>query len=82
MTLPIRPPHYINFFELFHFVTTGDQLVVPIEGSHIYFTASRNTIEGAGEKREQTNKTNKMLGLTQAQEGSYATLHFLCACVD
>ena len=42
-----------------------------------FFTATRNTIEGAGEKREQTNKTNKMLELTQVQKRSYVTL---CMC--
>ena len=39
-----------------------------------FFTTTRNTIEGAGEKREQTNN---MLGLTQVQKGSYITL---CMC--
>ena len=44
-----------------------------------FFTATRNTIDGAGEtkKEEQTNKTNKMLGLTQVQKRSYVTL---CMC--
>ena len=32
--LPPRPPHYINFFEPFHFLA-GNQLVVPIGVSHI-----------------------------------------------
>ena len=39
-----------------------------------FFTATRNTIEGVGEK-EQTNNTS--LGLTQVQKGSYVTL---CIC--
>ena len=40
-----------------------------------FFTATRNTIEGAGEKR-----TNEQYAwVIQAQEGSYVTLHFLCA---
>ena len=34
---------------------------------------------GSGRNKEQTNN---MLGLIQTQERSYATLHFLCACVD
>ena len=38
-----------------------------------FFTATRYTIEGAGEKEQ----TNKMLGLTQVQKGSYVTL---CMC--
>ena len=36
--------------------------------------ATRNTIKGAGEKKEQTNN---MLGLTQVQKGSFITL---CIC--
>ena len=70
-------PRYVNFFEPFHFFTAVDQLVVPIWGIAHFFTATRNTIEGAGEKREQMNKTNKMFGLTQVQKGSYVTL---CMC--
>ena len=35
VTLPLRHPRYINFFEPFHFFTAGDELVVPIGASHI-----------------------------------------------
>ena len=38
-----------------------------------FLTATRNTIEGVGEK-EQTNKRKICLGLTQVQKGSYVTL--------
>ena len=43
-------------------------------GNAHFFTATSNTIEGAGEKREQTNNTNKILSLTQVQKESYVTL--------
>ena len=39
-----------------------------------FFTATRNTMEGVGEKKRTTNN---MLGLTQVQKGSYVTL-FMC----
>ena len=39
-----------------------------------FFTATRNTIEGVEEKKEQTNN---MLGLTRVQKESYVTL---CMC--
>ena len=71
VTLAPRPPRYINFFEPFHF-TAGDQLVLPIGASHIFY-ATRNTIEGAGEKEQ----ANNMFGLTQVQKESYVTL---CMC--
>ena len=41
-----------------------------------FFTTTRNTIEGAGEKRTN-EQTNNILGLIQAQEWSYVTL---CMC--
>ena len=34
VTIPPRPPEYINFFKPFHFLA-GDQQVVPIGASHI-----------------------------------------------
>ena len=80
MTLPPRPPCYINFFEPIS-LTAGDQLVVPIGASHISLPL-QGIQPREQEEREQTNKTNNMLGLIQAQQGSYATLHFLCAYVD
>ena len=77
VTIPPRPLRYINFFELFHF-TAGDQLVVPIGASHISLPLQ----EIQSREWEKKEQTNNMLGLIQAQEGSYATLHFLWACVD
>ena len=78
MTLSPRPPRYINFFEPFHFLA-GDQLVVPIGVFAHFFTATRNTIEGVGEK-EQTNNTS--LGLTQsARQGVMQYSAFpVCLC--
>ena len=43
-------------------------------GNAHFFTATSNTIEGTGEKKEQTNKR---LGLTQVQKESYVTV---CMC--
>ena len=72
MTLPPRPPRYINFFEPFHFLA-GDQLVVPIGVSHISLRLQKIQSR-EWEEREQTNN---MLGLTQVQKGSYVTF---CIC--
>ena len=72
MTLPPRPPRYINFFEPFHF-TAGDQLVVPIGVSHIFLPLQ----EIQSRDREKKKQTNNMLGLTQVQKGNYVTL---CMC--
>ena len=77
VTIPPRPPRYINFFEPFHFLA-GDQLVVPIGVSYISLPLQ----EIQSREWEKKEQTNNMLGSIQAQEGSYATLHFLCACVD
>ena len=44
-------------------------------GKAHFFTATSNTIEGTGEKRQ--NKWTKRLGLTQVQKESYVTL---CMC--
>ena len=49
MTLPLRPPRYINLFKPFHF-TAGNQLVVPTGVSHISLRY-KNTIEGVEKKR-------------------------------
>ena len=56
----------------------GDQLVILIGVSHI----SLRLQEIQSREWEKKEQTNNILGLIQAQEGSYATLHFLCACVD
>ena len=72
MTLPPRPPRYINFFEPFHFLA-GDQLVVPIGASHI----SLRLQEIQSREWEKKEQTNNMLRLTQVQKGSYVTL---CIC--
>ena len=77
VTLPPQPPRYINFFEPFHFLA-GDQLVLPVGASHISLPLQ----EIQSREEEKKEQTNNMLGLIQAQEGSYATLHFLCAYVD
>ena len=45
-------------------------------GNVHFFTATSNTIEGTGGKKEETNKH---LGLTQVQKESYVTP---CACAD
>ena len=42
-----------------------------------FFTATRITIEGVGEKKKKKNKRTICLGLTQVQKGSYVTL---CIC--
>ena len=67
MTLPLRPRRYINFFEPFHFTAGSDR------GIAHFLTATRNTIEGVGEKK----KRKKRLVLTRVQKGSYVTL---CIC--
>ena len=72
VTLPPRPPHYINFFEPFHF-TASDQLVVSIGVSHISLPLQ----EIQSREWEKKEQTNDMLGLTQVQKGSYVTL---CMC--
>ena len=72
MTLPTRPPRYINFFEPFRF-TAGDQLVVPIGASHI----SLSLQEIQSREREKKEQTNNMLGLTQVPKGNYVTV---CIC--
>ena len=58
VTLPPRPPRYINFFEPFHYLA-GDQLVVPIGASHISLPLQDIQSSEQEKKREQTNKTNK-----------------------
>ena len=73
MTLPLRPPRYINFFEPFHF-TAGDQLVVPLGVSHISLPLQEVQLREWEKKKE---RTNNMLGLTQGQKESYVTL---CMC--
>ena len=73
VTLPPRPPRYINFFKPFLFFTAGDQLVVPIGASHISLPLQ----EIQSREREKNEQTNNMLGLTQMQKGSYVTL---CIC--
>ena len=72
MTLPTRPPRYVNLFEPFHFLA-GDQLVVPIGASHISLLLQ----EIQSRELEKKEQTNNMLGLTQVQKGSYVTL---CIC--
>ena len=72
VTIPPRPPRYINFFKPFHF-TAGDQLVVPIGASHISLPLQ----EIQSREWEKKEQTNNMLGLTQVQKGSYVTL---CMC--
>ena len=57
VTLPSRPPRYINVFELFHFLA-GDQLVVPIGASHI----SLRLQEIQSREWEIKNKRNICLG--------------------
>ena len=66
-------------FKPFHFFTAGDQLVVPIGVTHISLPLHQIQSREQEKKKEQTNKR---LGLTQVQKGSYATLHFLCTYVD
>ena len=46
-------------------------------GIALFFTATRNTIEGAGEKRTNEQNEQTSLGLTQVQKGSYVPL---CIC--
>ena len=43
-----------------------------------FFTATSNTIEGTGGKKEQTNKTNKILGVNSSAEGELCNT--LCMC--
>ena len=65
MTLPLQPPHYINFFEPFHFFTAGDQLVVPIGVTHISLLLHQIQ----SREQEKKEQTNKHLGLTQVKKG-------------
>ena len=51
----------------------GDQLVVPTEASHFFFTLQ----EIQSREREKKEQTNNMFGLTQVQKESYGTL---CMC--
>ena len=47
----------------------------PDRGIAHFFTTTRNTIEGAGEKKELMNKTNSMLGVnSKCKTRSYVTL--------
>ncbi len=49
------PPPHVHHFSNHSLLTAGDQLVVPRGGTHIS-CHYKNTIEGTGEKKEQTNK--------------------------
>ena len=73
MTLPPRPPRYINFFKPFLYLA-GDQLAVPIGASHISLPLQEIQ---SREREKKENKRTKCLGLTQMQKGSYVTL---CMC--
>ena len=74
VTLPPRPPRYINLIEPSHF-TAGDQLVVPIGASHISLPLQE--MQSREWERKKKEQTNNMLGLTQVQKESYVTL---CMC--
>ena len=70
VTLPPRPPCYINFFEPFHFLAV-DQLVVPIGASHISLR-----LQGIqSREREEREQTNNMPWVNpKCKTRSYATL--------
>ena len=74
VTIPLLGPHVTSLLRTIslygRWSTSGSD-----RGIAHFFTATRNTIEGAGEKKRE--QTNKMLGLTQLQKGSYVTL---CIC--
>ena len=77
VTLPLRPPRYINFFEPFHFLAS-DQLVVPI-GHRTFLYSYKKYNQGSGRKE---NKRTICLGLTQsARRGVMQHSAFLvCIC--
>ena len=77
MTIPPRPPEYVNFFEPFHFLAS-DQLVVPIGASHI----SSSLQEIQSREWEEREQTNKILGLTQGAREELCNIAFPCAYVD
>ena len=58
VTLPPRPPRYINFFEPFHFLA-GDQLVVPIGASHISLPLQEIQSSEWEKKNKRTKQTTR-----------------------
>ena len=75
VTIPPRPPEYINFFETIS-ILAGDHLVVSI-GYRTFLSGTRNTIKGVGEKnKEQTN--NMAWVSSTCKKRSYVTLHSQC----
>ena len=73
VTLPPRPPRYINFFEPIslygRWSTSGSD-----RGHRTFLYRYKKYNRGSGRKKEQANN---MLGLTQVQKGSYVAL---CMC--
>ena len=67
--VPLRPPTLYQLFEPFHFFTAGDQLVVPIGVTHI----SLPLHQIQSREQEKKEQTNRRLGFTQVQKGSYVT---------
>ena len=66
VTVPPRPPRYINFFELFLF-TAGDQLVVPIGASHISLPLQE--IQSREREKKKKNKRTICLGQFKCKRG-------------
>ena len=77
VTIPPRPPQYVNFFKPFHFLA-GDQLVVLIGALHI----SSWLQEIQSREWEEREQTNNMLGLIQVQEEELCNIAFPCAYID
>ena len=70
--VPLRSTIRQPSLQPFHFLA-GDQLVVPTGVTHIFFTATSNTIEGTGEKK--TQKTNEQtLGVNSSAEGELCNI--------
>ena len=63
VTIPTRPPRYINFFEPFHYLA-DDQLVIPIGTSYISLPLQ----EIQSMEREKKEQTNNMPGVNSSAE--------------
>ena len=78
VTLPPRPPRYINFFEPFHF-TAGDQLVVPIGVSHISLRLQEIQSREWEKKNKRTNEQNAWVN-SSARRELCNTVFLVCIC--
>ena len=75
VTIPPRPPEYINFFKPFLF-TASDQLVVLIGALHI-----SSWLQEIQSREWEERTKNKILGLTQGAREELCNIAFpLCIC--